>query len=161
MSHDLYSLAAVLLPLTRTLNHVEQGNGYRWPHLALGRLVVYFYRSLQLIINYLMQQLAMTLFFVFDHVSWSLQLIWCDSLLAMALSYDHVYWSLLLNLQHLMQWLAMTISLAHVFSSACCLELAKAIFTTFFHGFATSQRVFSDEMTDQLGTEGWMETNLS
>ena len=69
----------------------------------------------------------------------------------MTLFFDHVSF---LSPAYLMQWLAMTISLADVFSSACRLELAKAIFTTFFHSFAPSQRVFSDETTDQLGTEG-------
>ena len=31
--------AAALLPLTPIYNHAEQGNGYRWPHIALGRPV--------------------------------------------------------------------------------------------------------------------------
>ena len=31
--------AAALLPLTPIHNHLKQGNGYRWPHIALGRPV--------------------------------------------------------------------------------------------------------------------------
>ena len=31
--------AAALLPLTEIHNHAKQGNGYRWPHIALGRPV--------------------------------------------------------------------------------------------------------------------------
>ena len=31
--------AASLLPLIPIHNHAKQGNGYRWPHIALGRPV--------------------------------------------------------------------------------------------------------------------------
>ena len=31
--------AAALLPLTQIHNHAKQDKGYRWPHIALGRLV--------------------------------------------------------------------------------------------------------------------------
>ena len=31
--------AAALLPLSQFHNHAKQGNGYRWPHIALGRPV--------------------------------------------------------------------------------------------------------------------------
>ena len=32
--------AAALLPLTLFHNYAKQGNGYRWPHIALGRPVL-------------------------------------------------------------------------------------------------------------------------
>ena len=35
--------AAALLPLTQIHNHAKQGNGYRRPHIALGRLVFNFF----------------------------------------------------------------------------------------------------------------------
>ena len=34
--------AAALLPLTSKHNYAKQGNGYRWPHIALGRPVFFF-----------------------------------------------------------------------------------------------------------------------
>ena len=35
--------AAALLPLTAIYNHAKQDNGYRWPHIALGQLVFFFF----------------------------------------------------------------------------------------------------------------------
>ena len=35
--------AAALLPITYNHQHTKQGNGYRWPHIALGRLVYEFH----------------------------------------------------------------------------------------------------------------------
>ena len=34
----LWGRRAALLPLTQIHNHAKQGNGNRWPHIALGRL---------------------------------------------------------------------------------------------------------------------------
>ena len=35
-----WAIPVALLPLTPIHNHGKQGNGYRWPHIALGRLVL-------------------------------------------------------------------------------------------------------------------------
>ena len=39
--------AAALLPLTQIHNHAQQGNGYRWPHIALGRPVHIIFQGVE------------------------------------------------------------------------------------------------------------------
>ena len=40
---DFVPFGAAALPLIPIYNHTKQGNGYRWPHIALGRPVLSFF----------------------------------------------------------------------------------------------------------------------